>query len=321
MGLYQKVRPKKFSEVVGNSTTIGALENMVRSPEVDRPHAIMMYGPSGTGKTTVARILAYEFGGDENSLFEVNAANTRGLDSVRDIAKDAHLTALGGKPKTYIIDESHQLTPAAQEAFLKIIEDYPPDTYFIFCTTEPKGLIQTIRNRCTSYEMSVLSVQKILDLLNMVCQKEKLEVPDEILQAIAATTNGSPRAAIVSLEAVKDIKDLDTAIRLLIRGTENDPQVIELCKLLYAEPTVRRQKWQVILETFDSLTDAPETIRKSILTYLYRKLVSVGSESEALDLAHLIRIFSVSVFYGNKAQLGSMVAHACFSENQYKKEV
>jgi DNA polymerase III gamma/tau subunit len=257
------------------------------------------------------------FGCSLGSTFEVNAANTRGLDSVREIGSGAHLSTLGGTAKAYIIDESHQLTPAAQEAFLKVIEDYPPQTYFIFCTTEPKGIIATIRNRCTAYEMSILSTDKILELVADVCKKEELEVPDEIQQAIAGTSDGSPRSAIVALEAVKDIDDLDTAITLLLRSTEHDPQVIELCQLMYGAPQVRRQKWRQILQVFDGLSDTPETIRKSILTYLYKKLVIAGDELEALDLAWLINIFSVSVFYGNKAQLGSQVARACFAENPY----
>lgn len=317
MALYQKVRPSSFDEVVGNESTIRALVKKIKGPEDQRPHAFLFHGPSGTGKTTLGRIVAKEVGCTKDSIFEVNAANTRGLDSVRDIASSAHLSVLGGGAKAYIIDESHQLTPAAQEAFLKIIEDYPRDTYFIFCTTEPKGIIPTIRNRCTQYEMCTLSTDKILQLVRMVCQKEQLAVPDAIQQSVAATCEGSPRAALVSLESVIGIEDLDTAIQLLVRGTDLDSGVIELCKLLYALPNVRRQNWRNIIGTFNRLSDTPETIRRSVLTYLYKKLVDAPDEEEALDLAWLIKIFSVSVFYGNKAQLGSMVAQACFGKNSY----
>jgi len=317
MGLYQKVRPSTFDEVVGNDATIRALKKMAEGPESSRSHAILLHGPSGTGKTTCARILATMFGASGDSVFEINAANTRGLDSVREIASSAHLSVLGGGAKVYIIDESHQLTPAAQEAFLKVIEDHPPHTYFIFCTTEPKAIIDTIRNRCSQYEMSLLSTEKILELVRKVTEKEQLGVSDEILQAVAGTSDGSPRAAVVALEKVKGIADLDTAIGLLLRGTEHDHQVIELCQLMYASPQARRQKWRYIFQVFDSLEDRPETIRKSILTYLYKKLVTAADDAEALDLAWLIHIFSQSVYYGNRAQLGAQIARACFSRNEF----
>lgn len=317
MSLYQKVRPQQFADVVGSDATVRALVKMSKSPESERPHAILIHGPSGTGKTTCARILATEFGATKDSIFEVNAANTRGLDSVREIASSAHLSVLGGGAKVYIVDESHQLTPAAQEAFLKVLEDYPKNTYFIFCTTEPKSIIATIRNRCTSYEMSLLSVDKILELVRAVNEKEKLGVGDDVLQAVAATSEGSPRASIVALESIRGIEDLDTAIQLLVRGTEHDSNVIDLCKMLYASPQIRRQKWKLIIQILDRLGDTPETIRKSILTYLYKKLVTAQDDSEAVDLAWLCTIFSASVYYGNKAQLGAMIARACFSENPY----
>jgi DNA polymerase III gamma/tau subunit len=317
MGLYQQIRPKTLSEVVGNHATLSALEKMLKGTSAQRPHSILLHGPSGCGKTTIGRILASEFGSNEESIIEINAANTRGIDSVRDIQSNAHLSTLGGGVKTYIIDESHQLTPAAQEAFLKVLEDYPPNTYFIFCTTEPKGIILTIRNRCTAYEVSKLPTSKILEVLEQACEKSSITVDHQILEAVAATSDGSPRAAIVALEAVKDIDDLDTAIQFLLRNTENDPDIIDLCRMMYAAPDVRRSNWRQILQIFNGLGDNPEQVRKAILTYMYNKLVTCDSESEALDLAWLINIFSYSVYYGNRAQLGSMVAKACFGTNEY----
>jgi DNA polymerase-3 subunit gamma/tau len=143
MALYQKVRPGTLEEIVGNQRTIKAIAKMVESKE--KPHSILMQGGSGCGKTTVARIIAKIFGSDESSIFESNAANTRGIDDIREIARTAPLSTLGNKPKTYIIDESHQLTKPAQQALLKVLEDPPERCYFILCTTDPQNLIPTIR--------------------------------------------------------------------------------------------------------------------------------------------------------------------------------
>ena len=315
VGLYQELRPTFLAEVVGNETTVGALAKMLKSPT--RPHAILFFGPSGCGKTTLGRILAHEFGSDENSIFEYNAANTRGIDTVREISAQAGLSSLGGKPKTYIIDECHELTKAAQEAFLKVLEEPPAHCYFVLCTTDPNSLILTVRNRCTPYEVSKLGESKIIALLDWACKKKGFKVDPQIIQGIACTCEGSPRASLVALEALKDITNVDEAFQMLVKETEKDIQIIEICKELYAGPVVRKRKLVHILSLLEKIQDESETIRKSVLTYLYRKLLTAEKEDEILDLAHLVTIFSTNVYYGGRAQLGSLVVRAVLEKNKY----
>lgn len=327
MGLYQEVRPTLLEEIGGNENTIKALGKMLESAR--KPHAILLHGPSGCGKTTIGRILAKEFGSTDDSIFEMNAANTRGIDDIREIAKTANLSTLGGgKCKTYIIDESHQLTPAAQEAFLKILEECkePNDPYFILCTTEPENLIKTVRNRCTDYNITKLSSLDILKVLQRGIEKAKeigyweedTNILPDIVEAVAAMSDGSPRAALVALEKVKDIEDLDTAILLLLRGTEHDPQIKQLCIMLNCESEIRKRKASTILNTFDMIDEPPEKVRRSILTYFYKMAVTASNDEELIDLAHLISIFAQSVYYGNKAQLGALIIRAIFQKNPYK---
>ena len=109
MSLYQEVRPDDFKDMVGNSSVVGGLRVMIKKPPKSRTHCILFKGPSGCGKTTFARILAKQFGSVGNSVFEYNAANTNGIATVREIANSAHTIGLGGKVKTYIFDESHEL--------------------------------------------------------------------------------------------------------------------------------------------------------------------------------------------------------------------
>jgi len=312
MSLYQTVRPDDLDEITGNSIVVGGLRNILRKPADSRPHTILLRGPSGCGKTTIARILANEFGSNEDSVFELNAANTNGVDTVRELDKTAHLLGLGGHAKTYIIDESHELSGRAQECFLKIIEDNPPHCYFIFCTTDPEKLIRTIRNRCTEYEVGLLQENEIIEVLKRACQREDLNVSSDIIEAIAYTCDGSPRAALVSLEQVAGITDIDEALELIVSGTERDATVLDLLKLMVMSPEVRRKKWKRIITTFDAIDEDSERIRRSILTFLYNKLKKYDTVEDALDITHLLKIFSTNTYYGGKSQLGALVARACF---------
>lgn len=314
--LYQTVRPQNLSEIVGNSVTVGALRTMLRKPSEERPHTILLKGPSGCGKTTVARILAKEFGSIDLSTIELNAANTRGIDTIREISGSAFLIGLGGKSKTYIFDESHQLTSPAQEALLKVIEDNPPHCYFILCTTEPQNIIKTVRNRCAEYELSLLPRQEIIKVLEIVCEKKKLDIDKDIIEAISYTSEGSPRVALVSLEQVAEVKDVDQALELLVKGTEKDLNVIDLCKLLLANSNVRRKKWKQIIETFSNISEDPERVRRSILTFMFNKLCKCEEIDEAKDISNLMTIFSYSVYYGGKSQLASLVMKACFGDRE-----
>ena len=311
--LYQEVRPDSLGKIVGNASTLSSLIKMLQQPENKRPHAILLKGPSGCGKTTVARILAKEFGSTELTTIELNGANTRGIDTIREIASNIHLSGIGGSVKTYILDESHQATAAAQEALLKIIEDCPPHCYFILCTTEPQNIIKTVRNRCTEYELGLLSNTQIKQLLGLVCDDQKISVHNDILEGIVCTCEGSPRAALVSLEQVRNMEDVGEAFELLVKGSEKDVNLIKFMKMLLMSPEIRQQKWkQILLKSID-LGGDNEIIRKSILTFLINKLKELKEEDLdiAKDIVQLINIFGQNTYYSGKSGLAALVVKAC----------
>lgn len=309
MSLYQRVRPKKISDIIGNESLKSALISMLQNPPEKRSHALLFKGPSGCGKTTSATILATEFGADENSTFIYNAANTRGIDTVREIQQQAIMTGFGAKSKVFIFDESHQLTPQAQEALLMLIEENPPHAYFIFCTTEPEKLIKTIRGRCTQYEVNLLSHHEITKLLKSVRAAENLTVEDDLIEAISFTCEGSPRVALVSLEQTMNLP-VDQALDILVSGTTLDAKVLNLCKLLIMAPEQRKKRWRDVITTYKAVTEDTEIVRRSIMTYLFNRITDHG-DAGAEDIAKLLRIFSNSTFYGGRAQMGAMIAEAC----------
>src|SRR5437773_2031788 len=126
--LYKKHRPRKFADVVGQPRAVAALESMVAAGEV--PHSVLFAGPSGTGKTTLARILARELGCGKN-FKEINAAESRGIDSIREVQSVMGLAPMGGKCRVWLWDEAHRLTPDSQSALLKTLEDTPSHVYFM----------------------------------------------------------------------------------------------------------------------------------------------------------------------------------------------
>ena len=145
--LHIKYRPQTWDEIKGNEAVVEGLESQFSSKsKKNRPHVFLFYGPSGCGKTTLARIVKDELECSEANFNELNVANTRGIDTIREVIQFSHYSTFDGSPRIFLFDEAHKLTNDAQNALLKVLEDTPPKVYFILCTTDPKKIIKTIRN-------------------------------------------------------------------------------------------------------------------------------------------------------------------------------
>ena len=308
--LYQKVRPIDLDQMIGNKSTVSALKTLLKQ-KINMPHVFLFHGPSGCGKTTLARIVANEVGCNTNSIIELNAANTRGIETIRNITKEACLLPMYSDTKCYIFDESHQLTKPAQQALLKVLEDYPKHCYFIFCTTEPQNIIKTIRNRCTEFAVSLLRKSEKMQLLNSIKKQESLSVDDIILEAIEVTCSGSPREMLVALEKVFYIEDVDEALEVLIRDSEKNSKIQDLLNILMLVPEKRVDKWQKALDVLDDLDNDSEQIRRSLMQGLYRKLLSSSDISLAINISDVMEILTQSTFSGGKPQLAQMVFSCC----------
>ena len=309
--LYQEMRPKSLKGIVGNEAVVGALESIIKKPSGDRPHAFLFSGGSGCGKTTFARILATGFGCKEgHGIHEYNAANSRGIDTIRALSETLNYYPMFGGVKVIILDEVHQLTSEAQSALLKVLEETPDFVYFMLCTTEPEKVIATVRNRCTQFKVSLLSDKKIKALLDAVCSEKKWDVLADTKENITYFAEGCPREALKLLEMLHGL-DEDAALQLLVKNTEKDNVIFELCRLLNTSAEARVNKWKHIVEVAMSLEDDTEKARKSILKYLGNRVLECKNTDEAKDLARTLTILSVSTFYGGKPQFIAQIIRIC----------
>jgi DNA polymerase-3 subunit gamma/tau len=301
--LHLKYRPTNLEEIVGNKGVISSLKSVLDRKE-GTPHAFLFSGPSGCGKTTLARIIKTNLGCSDVDYQEMNVANVRGIDTIREIAQNCTFAPYDGKVKIFLLDEAAKLTNDAQNALLKLLEDTPSHVYFILCTTDPEKLIKTIRTRCTTYQVQSLPDHDIRKLLSYVLKKERVEdFPEKAIAEICKTANGSPRQALVILDAVIDIQNDDEMLNSILDYNFSEKNAVDLCKAL-----LERQKWSVISGILKALlskdeedkdADRAEKIRYAVLGYMTSVLLSNDN-----DLAMtIIREFSDPFFNNGKAGL------------------
>jgi len=302
--LCQDLRPQNLEEIVGNEAVVKALKAYLSSDV--RAHTLLFQGPSGCGKTTLARILARELGCKGTDLIEYNAANMRGIDTARDIASKVAIGPGWGDSTVWILDESHQLTSAAQEALLKVIEDCPSHCYFFLCTTRPEKIVKTIRTRCTVYQVETLRPADVRKLLNQVLSLLDIEVDEEVLKAIVKSSQGTPRTAVTQLEQILFLEPKE-AFAVLAAGPEAERDVLELCR-----EVAGTAKWNVVKGVYSKLKDPdPENVRRAVLGYLKSCLLNTENPTEAKLFAELISILSPACYDGGEAQLLSQLFRCC----------
>ena len=191
-------RPQRFEDVCSQSSIVKILQRQIDTGEFK--NAYLFAGASGCGKTTCARIFANEINKGVGSPIEIDAASNNGVDNVKNIIRSAQERSIDSKYKIYIIDECHSLTSQAWQAFLKCIEEPPTYTIFIFCTTDPQKIPETIKNRVQRYTFNRIPVNIIRDRLAYICRQEGFTNFAESVDYIAKISDGGMRAAISYLD-------------------------------------------------------------------------------------------------------------------------
>ena len=199
--LYRKYRPQNWDEVIGQEHVVRTLTNALKLGRVS--HAYLFAGPRGTGKTTVARLLAKSLGCGDLDLIEIDAASNRGIDEIRELRDGIKFAPTAGKYKVFIIDEVHQLTKEAFNALLKTLEEPPAHAIFVLATTEIHKVPETILSRVQSFPFRKLSVPEIIKKLEKICDAEKIKIEPDALRLVATFAGGSYRDAESMLEQLR----------------------------------------------------------------------------------------------------------------------
>jgi DNA polymerase III subunit gamma/tau len=251
--LYRKYRPQDFDEVVGQEAVVRTLRNAIESDKVRQ--AYLFAGPRGTGKTSLARILAKALNcvqgptpkpdgtchactaianGTSLDVVEMDAASQRGIDDVREIRERVVLQPVEGRYKVYILDEAHQLTDAAWNALLKIVEEPPPHLVFVFCTTSLDKVLATVRSRCQTFSFARPRLPEIVTLLRRVADGEGFDVPDAALALVARAAKGSFRDAVSTLDQLAAATGGQISVQSVLQllGAVDEEALFRLCDLV-----------------------------------------------------------------------------------------
>jgi DNA polymerase-3 subunit gamma/tau len=256
--LYRKYRPQNFEEVVGQEAVVRTLRNAIAHDSVRQ--AYLFAGPRGTGKTSMARILAKSLNcargptptpdgtchacvaiaaGTSLDVIEMDAASQRGIDDIREIRDRVVLQPVEGRYKVYILDEAHQLTDAAWNALLKLIEEPPPHLVFVFCTTDLSKVLPTVRSRCQTFVFQRPRLQELVRKLRLIADAEQIEVPDQALALIARGARGAYRDAESTLDQLTSATGGQVTVQAVLQllGTVEEDALFRLCDLVIDRDT------------------------------------------------------------------------------------
>jgi DNA polymerase III subunit gamma/tau len=346
--LYRKYRPQSFdsNELVGQEHIVRTLQNAVRLDRV--AHAYLFSGPRGTGKTTTARVLAKAINclaedpslrpcntcpscrainaGAAPDIIEIDAASNRGIDDIRDLRERVRYAPAQLRSKVYIIDESHQITGAAANAFLKTLEEPPTHTRFILATTDPEELLPTIVSRCQRFDFRRVSADDMVRRLQTVAALEGVSVDSDALRLIARHATGSLRDALGLLEQLALgsalSPDDQTSVSISIAdvtaalGLSRNERVEGLVAAIG-----RRDAGQALRVVQDAVDDGedPRQLNRQLLAYLRLLLIKRSggtgdADARAVELAGMFSLSELAALARRFGEIDFTIKHAPYPQ-------
>lgn len=259
-----KYRPQTFEEVTEQEILTTILKQQISSKQIQ--HCYLFCGPAGCGKTTCARIFANEINGGQGIPVELDAASNNGVEDVRNIIQQAQTKSLDSEYKTFIIDECHSLSNAGWQAFLKLLEEPPAKSIFIFATTDPQKIPKTILSRVQRYDFQRISQQGIVHRLQYILANENIIVDQSNIDAIeyiAKLADGGLRDAISLMDkclAFTDELTLETVVKVL--------GVVDYDEMFRFTDTIIENKLNESIQLIESVHTSGKDLKQFVKQYI-----------------------------------------------------
>lgn len=273
MSLATKYRPTKWNDVVEQEYAVKILKNHVESNKFNSVYLFL--AQAGVGKTTLARLFANKINKEKDMYLEIDGASYNSAESMRKLVDNASKVSTSSEYKIILIDEVHALSTQAFQVLLKIFEDTPKKTIFLLCTTESKKVPETIKSRSLMLRLSKITNDGLRKRLDYICEKENLDIDNDVLNYIVSTSNGGLRTAISKLEQVisADIKTLEVAKKVLDLDIDEEVLYKIVCNLNKVDVLIKYIEKEVYNQCYnvDDFKTSLQRFINDLLKYYYTK--------------------------------------------------
>jgi len=312
VSLQTDYRPSTFKDFSGNEEIKKSITAMLKRD--NPPSSFMIIGPSGAGKTTLARIIARGLKCAKSDFKELNTANDRTLPAIRSIISSMKYAPLKGNKKVILLDEAHMLLKPPQEALLKALEEPPSHVHFIICTTNPEALRTTFKRRCHIYEVQLLTSSEMIKLMKSILKKEQVKKHSiKVFDKIVELSGGSAGIALKYLDMVIDMMDDEKSALSTLKAagtTEEDMRLI--CQALINFNINENSRWARVKSLLKKMNTDGESARRPILGYLNKVLLNNGG----MEVAMVMDEFKNNFYDSGSSGLTLACYKACFIEEE-----